>query len=269
MEVRPSPAANTETLDAFFSVMAGELGHNPGNLRFLLETTFEDIPFAGRSVLDVTTSKGTASFYAACAGAANVVSVDPEGANPESGTHDTFARLGELLPGSRVELRPEPLSELDRGTERFDVVIAMTSINHIDEEACIRLRDDPQAQETYLRILSRLAALAAPGADLMVSDVSRYNLFAQLGVRNPIAPKIEWHKHQSPKLWAALLERVGFVSPCIRWKSFNSLRRPGRVLLGNRVAAYCANSAFCLTMKRGPGPAPGEGDRQGGGAGTA
>jgi hypothetical protein len=256
MAVGSSPAASASESDAFFSVMASEFGHNPGNLRFLLETTFEDIPFGGRSVLDVTTSKGTASFYAACAGAANVVSVDPEGAGPDSGTHDTFARLGELLPGSRVELRPEPLSELDPGAERFDVVIAMTSINHIDEEACVRLKDDPQAEETYLRILSRLAELAVPGADLMVSDVSRYNLFAQLGVKNPIAPKIEWHKHQSPKLWAALLERVGFERPRIRWKSFNSLRRPGRVLFGNRVAAYCTNSAFCLTMKRGADPAP-------------
>jgi hypothetical protein len=261
MAVGTSSAASTSALDRFFSVMASEFGHNPGNLRYLLETTFEDIPFAGRSVLDVTTSKGTASYYAACAGAAKVVSVDPEGAGQQSSTHDTFARLAELLPGSRVELRPEALSDLDLGGEQFDVVIAMTSINHIDEEACIRLDDDPRAQEAYLRILARFAELAVPGADLMVSDVSRHNLFARLGVKNPIAPKIEWHKHQSPKLWAALLERVGFERPRIRWKSFNSLRRPGRVLLGNRVAAYCTNSAFCLTMKRGIDPPPGPGNR--------
>lgn len=263
------PVTNTEALDAFFSVMAGELGHNPGNLRYLLEYTFEDIPLAGRSVLDITTSQGTASFYAACAGAARVVSVDPEGAGPQSRAHHNFTRLAELLPGRRVELRPETLSELDPGSERFDVVIAMTSINHIDEDACIRLKDDPQAREAYLRILAKFAQVAVPGADLMVSDVSRYNLFAQLGVKNPIAPAIEWHKHQSPKLWAGLLERVGFDSPRIRWKSFNSLRRPGRVLLGNRVAAYCANSAFCLTMKRASGPAPGEDGRAGGAAGRA
>jgi SAM-dependent methyltransferase len=252
-----SPAPSEEALDSFFSVMASELGHNPGNLRFLLEMTFEDIPFTDRSVLDITTGQGTASFYAACAGAAKVVSLDPDGAGSQSHTHQNFARLGELLPGRQVELRPEALPDFDPGGERFDVVIAMTSINHIDEDACIRLKHDPEARAAYLRVLTRFAELAAPGADLMVSDVSRYNLFAQLGIKNPIAPRIEWHKHQSPKLWAALLERVGFDSPRIRWKSFNSLRQPGRVLFGNRVAAYCSNSAFCLTMKRNAEPAPG------------
>jgi SAM-dependent methyltransferase len=242
--------------------MADEFGHDPGNLRFLLETTFEGIGFADRSVLDITAGDGTASFYAACAGAAKVVSVEPEGAGSGSGAGQRFTRLRELLACQQVELRPETLLDLDPGGEQFDVLISMASINHIDEDACVRLQDDPEAQETYLRILSKLADLAAPGADLMVSDVSRYNLFAQLGIRNSIAPKIEWHKHQSPKLWVELLERVGFCNPRIRWKSFNILRRPGRVLFGNRVAAYCSNSAFWLSMKRGPEPAPRAAARQ-------
>jgi hypothetical protein len=61
---------------------------------------------------------------------------------------------------------------------------------------------------------------------------------------------IEWHKHQSPKLWARLLAQAGFANPIIRWNSFYTLRSGGRLLLGNRVAAYCLTSVFCLTMER-------------------
>jgi SAM-dependent methyltransferase len=247
----PSAAATAQALDTYFQTMAREFGDNPGNLRYLLETTFERIDLAGRSVLDIRAGKGTAGFFAAAAGAARVVVVELEG-GPHSALEDRFRRLRELPASQRVELRSESLRDFDPGTDRFDVLVSMASINHVDEDAVSQLGHDPQARERYLAILSKLAALASPGADLMVSDVSRHNLFARLGIRNPIAPAIEWHKHQPPQLWVELLESVGFRDPHVRWKSFNSLRRPGRLMLGNRVAAYCSNSAFCLTMKRGP-----------------
>lgn len=229
--------------------MADELGRDPGNLRYACETTFEGVGFADRSVLDVGAGEGGTSFYAACAGAARVVSLEPEAAGSRSGVQERFMRARELLGSEQVELRPETLQGFDPRGEQFDVLISIASINHLDEDLCMRLQHDPEARNTYLQILSKLADLAKPGADLIVCDCSRYNLFAQLGVKNPIAPSIEWKKHQSPRLWAELLEHVGFRNPRIRWTSFNSLRRPGRVLLGNRVAAYCSMSTFCLTME--------------------
>jgi SAM-dependent methyltransferase len=244
-----APEPNAQALDAYFRVMAQEFGDNPGNLRYLLETTFERIDLTGRSVLDIRAGKGTAGFYAAAAGAGRVVVVEPEGGS-HSALEDRFRPLRELPSSRRVELRADSLRDFDPGDERFDVLVSMASINHVDEDACSRLGHDAEARERYLELLSKLAALTAPGGDLMVSDVSRHNLFAKLGITNPVAPAIEWHKHQPPELWVELLERVGFRDPHVRWKSFNSLRRPGRLLLGNRVAAYCSNSAFCLTMRR-------------------
>lgn len=106
------------------------------------------------------------------------------------------------------------------------------------------------ARATYLSLFRKLARLAKPGAKLIVCDCARRNLFADLGLRNPIVPKIEWHKHQSPELWARLLASAGFANPKIRWTSFNTFRRSGQLLLGNRVAAYCLTSTFCLSMER-------------------
>jgi len=98
-------------------------------------------------------------------------------------------------------------------------------------------------------IFEKLAALAAPGAKLIAVDCSRKNVFARAG-KNPLAPTIEWEKHQPPDLWADLLEQAGFENPRIRWLTFNTLRSVGRLLLGNRVAAHFLVSAFSLTMTR-------------------
>jgi hypothetical protein len=109
------------------------------------------------------------------------------------------------------------------------------------------------ARETYRSLFAKLAAIGAPGAKLMASDAVPSNLFGRLGLRNPLQPSIEQEEHQPPETWARLLEDVGFSDPRIRWNSLNTLRRPGRLMLGNRLAAWVLDSTFCLTMtKRGP-----------------
>ena len=113
-----------------------------------------------------------------------------------------------------------------------------------------RLNEDQRARDTYLEIFTKLAELAKPGATLIVADAARRNLFGDLGIPHPIARSIEREKHQSPKLWASLLEQVGFANPRIIETAFNTLRRPGQLLLGNRVAAYLLMSGFVLRMTR-------------------
>ena len=234
-----------------FELAAEELGYRPGNLRFECEYTFDSVDFTDRTVLDIGAGDGATSFYAACAGAAAVVSLEPELAGSRGGSGSRFERIRNLIGADNVELRAEPLQSFDADEQRFGVLVSMASINHLNEAACMRLQDDEHARATYLNILSKLADLAAPGAALVVSDCARRNVFGDIGVKNPVAPTIEWQKHQSPQLWAELLGQVGFYRPRIRWRSFNTLRRPGRILLGNRVAAYLLTSSFCLTMERG------------------
>jgi hypothetical protein len=94
--------------------------------------------------------------------------------------------------------------------------------------------------------------MGTPGAKLVASDISCDSLFARLPLKNPLEPTIEWEKHQTPEKWAALLEDAGFRDPWIRWNSLNTLRRPGRIVLGNRVGAWLLGSGFCLTMTLSP-----------------
>jgi SAM-dependent methyltransferase len=237
-------------IEAYLAVMADELGRDPGNLRFAQEQVFRGVELRGRTVLDVGAGEGITSFYAACAGAARIVSLEPEAAGSRSGARERFDRIRARLGAHNVELQAKTLQDFDAGGERYDVLLSMASINHLDEDACIRLQSDPEARARYAELLSKLADLAAPGADLIVCDASRYNFFARIGRTNPLTPTIEWEKHQAPEFWAQLLEQAGFRDPEISRGSFNTLRRPGQLLLANRLASYFLTSMFRLRMRK-------------------
>ena len=234
-------------MDAFFRLIE-ENGRSPGNVRFHSRFLFDGVELRGARFLDVGAGDGTWSLYAAAAGAARVVALEPEGAGSTAGVRDDFAAGVERLGVGQVTLVPTTLQDYEPGDERFDVLLLNSAINHLDEEACMRLHHDAAARELYLGLLAKLAGLAAPGAALVGVDCSRRNLFARFG-KNPLTPTIEWEKHQTPELWAGLLSQVGFEHPRIRWHSFNTLRRPGALLLGNRVGAYLTTSVFCLSMQ--------------------
>jgi SAM-dependent methyltransferase len=241
--------AGGDDLSEYRSLMA-ELGHSPGNLLFALDWMFSGVPLDGRSVLDIGAGAGAASFYAACKGASLVVSLEPEAAGSRSGMQERFELTRRRLHAHQVALRPETLQEFHADGECFDVLVSIASINHLDERACIHLLKDPAARATYAEMFSKLADLTKRGGHLIVADCSRRNVFGDLGVSNPLTPTIEWEKHQRPEVWANLLHDAGFRAPRIRWPAFNTLRWPGRFLLGNRVAAYFLRSTFCLTMER-------------------
>jgi SAM-dependent methyltransferase len=246
---RPSP-------ERYFTVMAEEEpGRRSGNLRFHFEHLFRGVSFPGKQVLDVGAGNGQLSFYAVAMGAQRVVALEPEKEGWTEGDRAQFQRIAHLLGTDQVELQPVTLQEYEPGGDTFDMLILKSSINHLDEDACIRLHQDSGARATYRKLFAKLADLTRPGAWLIATDCSPHNFFAQSGLKNPIAPSIEWHTHQRPQLWVELLEEAGFRDPRIRWESFNTLRSPGRVVLGNRVASYFLNSAFALTMRKGQTPA--------------
>lgn len=245
------PALYEERLKLYSAIMA-QLGARPGNTRFHCEYLFEGIELRGKTMLDVGAGDGRYSFYAVCAGAARAVCLEPEAEGSSSGMQERFRRAAAQLGSDQVELVPRRFQDYDPNGETFDVLLLHGSINHLDEEACIRLHCDPAAQDVYRTLFEKLAGLTPAGGKLIVTDASPQNLFPRLGIKNRISRNIEWHKHQTPELWAQLLGETGFKEPRIRWATFNTLRSPGRLLLGNRLAAYCLTSSFCLTMERAP-----------------
>jgi SAM-dependent methyltransferase len=236
------------SFNRYFNI--AETGMARGNHRFYMNYLFDGIDFRGKTMLDVGGGNGILSFYAACSGAEKVICLEPEIAGSTTGTPAAFERTASLLGQTNVQLLPNRLQDYDPGDGSFDILLLHASINHLDEDACIGLARDRKAQRSYEQLFGKLSSLARPGAKLIVVDCARRNLFGDLRLNNPFQPTIEWHKHQSPQLWARHLARAGFNNPIIRWHSFNTLRTGGQLLLGNRIAAYCLTSSFCLTMEK-------------------
>jgi cyclopropane fatty-acyl-phospholipid synthase-like methyltransferase len=201
-------------------------------------------------MLDIGAGTGLLSLYAACNGAERVVALEPEAAGSRKDMRAVFHATADELGCTQAEMLPLTFQEYEPAGQQFDVVMVHQAINHLDEEACIRLHRDPAARATYRRLLAKLAGMCSDGAKLIIVDVSRHNLFSQLGLRCPFAKTIEWHKHQPPKVWSRLLSDAGFQTRRVRWFAFNRLGLPGRALLGNAVGAYVLGTNFCLVAEK-------------------
>jgi len=201
----------------------------------------------GKSVLDVGSGRGIYAFFAAYAGAKRVVCLEPGLEGGHQAAEFTFERIRGTFSFQQVALQECRLQDFDAKGESFDIILLHNSINHLDEDACIRLRDSGEARRTYQNIFVQMEELAHSGTKLIIADCSRYNLFGLLGVKNPMALSIKWHTHQSPYLWVTMLERFGFARKSLRWTT------PGRfsqLFLDNPVASFFLISHFVLTMEK-------------------
>jgi SAM-dependent methyltransferase len=242
---------NVSCPEEYFEVMSSEgVYPNKRNLKRFTEFLFEGVPLRGRSILDIGGGTGVLSFYAGSVGAEKVLCLEPEAAGSTHSVTTTFERIASRLRLPQVTMSPQTFQNFDPGNQTFDVILLHNSINHLDEEACMALLEQINARRRYQSIFKRLSELSSRGADVILADCSRNNVFGLLRITNPFAPSIEWNKHQSPRVWAQLLKEVGFANPRIRWSSFNSLGRPGRLLFGNEIASFFLQSHFCLTMTR-------------------
>lgn len=215
--------------------------------RALLGDLFGGIDFRNRRVLDIGGGDGVYSFYAGIRGAREVLCLEPEADGSDGCITGAFQRMQAALPDLPVRMERK-LVQQHHDVEGYDVIIMNASINHIDEDACARLHRDARAQQIFRGVFAHIARLARPGGRLVVTDCSRRNFFAALGLTNPLCPTIEWHKHQPPAVWARLLEESGFALPRIRWEPLYRFGRAGERLLGNRYAAYFLKSMFRLEM---------------------
>jgi SAM-dependent methyltransferase len=213
-----------------------------------MDFIYRDIDFRGKTVLDIGGGTGTHSFFAVASGADSVITIEPEGDGGHSDMVATFKLWQSSLGASNTRLVNTTFQDFEPNGQQFDIVLVQDAINHLNEQACIDLRQSSESRKAFESIFRDIAALTVPGGELMISECSSRNLFPLLGLRNPFDPAIEWHKHQPPEVWLEMLELVGFRRESLRWSSPAKLGRAGQVLLGNRLAAFLFTSHFVATL---------------------
>jgi SAM-dependent methyltransferase len=241
-----------EQVEKYFDAMVTTgLYPRPNNLRFFLEQIFHDLEFQNKRVLDIGGGSGFLSFFAASQGASEVICLEPELDGSTTGASQRFNSIVQHHGFGACRLVPQTFQDYCLGKPGlFDIVILHASINHLDEDACIRLQVSADARRRYQRIFADIAGMSAPGAHIVMTDVSPLNFFLAIRCKNPVARSIEWHKHQTPETWIELLREVGYSDPETEWLTFNSLRGIGKFFLGNRYASYFLTSDFVVRMKK-------------------
>ena len=124
------------------------------------------------------------------------------------------------------------------------------SINHLNEEECIKLHTSKAAQDEYVRIFKHLRSLLKKGAVLIVHDCARGNFSTRIGLKrgSKFNKVIEWEKHQNPKLWAKLLSYSEFKLIKKSYKGESKYLFLS-YLFKNRLMAYLRWNEFILTFE--------------------
>jgi hypothetical protein len=129
-----------------------------------------------------------------------VTILEPEMDGSRPGVGKRLVEWARLLniPQSILEFLPVTFQAYQAGEKRFDIILSYSSLNHLDERACCKLRTSTLAREAYQWIFQKVRSLIKGKGYFIISDSARLNLWNLFGLRSPFAPSIEWHKHQEP-----------------------------------------------------------------------
>ena len=224
------------------------------------EKVLGDTEVKGKRILEIGAGTGLASCFLAMKGAESVIALEPEASGSENDTKAKFTRNVSALGLTNVSLVTKTIHDYEAPTFSFDLIIAVAVINHLNEDACMRLDKDEKAVGRYQELFKKMRVLLKDGGQIIFTDCSRKNSFSwlsnKLGIPNPSAPMIDWYRHQEPKLWTDILRRAGFKNVNTRW-IFPTWRIPGVInceainkLLDNFVLAYLTTSYFGITACR-------------------
>lgn len=212
---------------------------------------FGEARLEGKYVLEIGCGKGLLCIWASIQGASRVVGLEPlrdgSGSFNSSRIYKEFKEMVKTADLKDIDMLPLRVQEYKSPDDYFDIVLMMASVNHVDENSCIKLKESEPSRESYRNVFKGISSIMNKGGKIILTDCSDRNFFADMGVVNPFARSIEWFKHQSPEYWAELLSQCGFGDPKITWPAGRYLRYLG-INHRNKWISYFINSSFRLEM---------------------
>ncbi len=207
---------------------------------------FEGVNLKTKSLLDLGGGNGIASFFAAHSdNSCRCTIVDPfeDGSNTLMITQ--YEKLSKVY-GNAVKLHKGYVESLPID-EKFDIILMHNSINHIGEEIIADIVSSQKYWKEFSARLEPIIMRAKKGATIIVADCSNKNFWNDLGIKNPLAPTIEWNLHQPPRVWQKMLENFRCKHLRTNWTSRREFLFLGKFLLANKFLSYFTDSHFVST----------------------
>jgi hypothetical protein len=212
---------------------------------------FKGVDLKNKRMLDIGGGNGLASIRSLMQGGLKEATVlDPFDSGSNSDMLEQFQKMKYASGvGDRLKLHIGTLKDLSVKDGIFDIALMHNSVNHINEEMIPLLKFSLKARNTFLEEFKSIRSRIALNGTLIVSDCSNRNFFGDMGIKNPIAPTINWAIHQSPAVWSAIIQSSEFKHARTTWTTRRELGRFGHFILGNKVGAYLTSSHFTLVFK--------------------
>jgi len=215
--------------------------------RYLSRTgfIFEGLALQGKRILEVGCGSGAFCIWAAMQGAGHVLGIEPEADGYIQGTLDNFRASLQKLGLNNVEGKNCFFQDLQVPDKKFDIILMNNVINHLDENAVEILHKDKHAAGKYVAIAKELKKYLNPGSLIIVADCARSNFWNAIGLKSPVSPTIEWHKHQNPRQWIEVFFQAGYGLYDFRWSPLYPIGK----LASNFFVQYMTMSHFVLRFQ--------------------
>lgn len=219
-------------------------------LRIRTADYFGTLDFSGMRVLDIGAGSGLYACCVASLNAGHLVALEPEFDGSRNTAIATFQHAIETLGLRNLEFHPIAMQAYSATPASFDLIYMLAVINHLDETHVQTLHTDESSRVAYRQLLQPVYDWLKPGGRLVISDVPRTHPYMRLGLPHPFQPQIEWHKHQHPRVWKALLESTGFTAAKYHWATQWRYPQIPRFLCDNSIAAQLYSSQFVLHARK-------------------
>jgi hypothetical protein len=212
---------------------------------------FKGIDLNSKRLLDIGGGNGLASIWSLIQGGCKeAIVLDPFDSGSNSHMFQQYQKMKQVSGvGDRLQLHNGTLQNFGFNKGIFDIVLMHNSINHINEEMIPLLKFSKKAQNIFIEEFKLIRSRMTSNAILIVSDCSNRNFFGDMGIKNPIAPTINWAIHQSPTVWSSIIKSSRFKHVRTVWTTRRELGRFGHFILGNKVGAYLTNSHFVMIFR--------------------
>ena len=128
--------------------------------------------------------------------------------------------------------------------EECDIVLMHNSINHIGEDIIKTILINNTSYYDYKSRLEKILSRLTKKGILIVSDCSVFNFLGNLGLKNPIAPTIDWDLHCEPHVWQKIIEDIGLRHIRTEWIARREFGNFGRKFISNKICSYFLDSHF-------------------------